>query len=63
MGFDVGNRVRLKAGAPGTSKKGTVALVNVPRHGRGQVHYAVHWDGERTIVPGYPEKELESLHG
>lgn len=61
MGFNVEDRVRLKAGAPGSGKAGTVALVNTPRHGRGQTHYAVHWDGERTIVPGYPEKELEKI--
>jgi hypothetical protein len=61
MGFEVKDRVRLKAGAPGSSKEGTVALVNAPRHGHGQTHYAVHWDGERTIVPGYPEKELEKI--
>lgn len=59
MTFAKDERVRLRAGLPGAPKTGAVAVVAKPRLGRGQTHYAVLWDGERTIVPGYTEKELE----
>jgi hypothetical protein len=58
--FHTGQRVRLNAGHRDDSKVGTVASAAAPLGGRGKGTYAVHWDGERTVVPGYKEEELRA---
>lgn len=62
MAFRMNERVRLAVGAPESRRTGSIALVAISQTGRGQTRYAVRWDDGPT-VPGYLEKELESLHG